>query len=115
MDTISDNTINIATSRAAPVKGTSSDNSYNIEAHTTNNMKLDRPKVTNSAPVPLIQTVHLYKPSDAENYIKKLNNDIYVDTQKEKTNNGFNFKRYFTIFGIIALITAAVAYFRRGK
>lgn len=115
MDTISDNTINYVTSRAAPSNGVSSDNAYNIEAHTTNNMKLGRPNVTSSMAPPLIQTKHLYKPSDAENYMKQLNTDIYVDTQKEKSNNGFNFKRYFTIFGIIALITAAVAYFRRGK
>ena len=78
-------------------------------------MKLKRPKVTNSLPPQLIQTKHLYKPSDTENYMKNLNIDIYEDTQKETANNGFNFKRYFTIFGIITLITAAIAYFRKGK
>ena len=47
--------------------------------------------------------------------IKQINQDIYQGTKKEKSKHEFDTKRYFTFFGIIALLTAAFAYFRRGK
>ena len=113
MDSITNENNNYPAAQPPSLRGESTD--FNIEAHTTSNMKLKRPKITNSVPPPLIQTKHLYRPSDAEQYLKKLNTDIYEGTKKEKSTNEFNFKRYFTIFGIVALITAAIAYFRRGK
>ena len=45
--------------------------------------------------------------------MQSINTDIYEGAVKEKEKHEFSIKRYFTIFGIIALITAAIAYLRK--
>ena len=86
-----------------------------IEAHNSNNMKLDRPKVGPNDILITLPTQKSFSDRDATQKIRQINNDIYQGTKKEKSKHEFNLKRYFTIFGIIGLLTAAVAYFRRGR
>lgn len=90
-------------------------NSYNIEAHVSSNMKLERPKVSAADFSSTLQNNNKYSYSEANKQLMALNNDIYEGTKKEKEKHEFNLKRYFTIFGILGILTAAFAYFRRGK
>ena len=86
----------------------------NIEAHTSNNMKVERPKVTAN----FLQSLPMnnkYSYKEADNQLRQINTDIYEGTKKEKSKHEFNAKRYFTIFGILALLTAAITCFRKGK
>ena len=100
------------TSQGPPAKGGEIQNAnFNLEAHTSSNMKLERPKVNVAIAPPLIQTKRLFKPEEAEKNLRQINTDIYEGTQKEKNHHDFNFKRYFTIFGILGILTAAIAYF----
>lgn len=88
---------------------------FNLEAHTSTNMKVKRPKVTPNDLV-LVQTGKKpFSDAEATKKIQSINTDIYEGAKQEKEKHEFNFKRYFTIFGIIALITAAYTYFRKGK
>jgi len=106
---------NIYTVNPAPsFKG---DNGLIIEAHNSHQMKLERPKVSAAD---FSQSFNLsnnnkYSMKEADTKIKNISNDIYQGAVKEKQNHEFSFKRYFTIFGILALLTAAIGYFRKGK
>lgn len=89
---------------------------YNLDAHNSQNMKLDRPKVAAAEFTKNLPSNNMYySHNEAKNKLAKLNNDIYQGTKQEKSKHEFNFKRYFTIFSILALLTAAFAYFRRGR
>ena len=93
-----------------------SDNGLITEAHNSSKMKLDRPKVTAADFSQNILTNNSkYSHKESEQQLKILNNDIYQNTKKEKQKHEFNFKRFFTIFGILALLTAAFGYFRKGR
>ena len=86
-----------------------------LEAHTSCNMKVKRPKVTPndiSFTLPVHKT---FSDSEATKRMQAINTDIYEGAKKEKEKHEFNIKRYFTIFGILALLTAAIAYFRKGR
>ena len=97
------------------MRGGENNEAYNLEAHTSSNMKVKRPKVTPND-LALIQSGKKpFSDSEATKKIQSINTDIYEGAKQEKEKHEFNFKRYFTIFGIIALLTAAYAYFRRGK
>ena len=90
-------------------------NTYNLEAHTSTNMKVKRPKVD---PNDLHLVLPQKKPFSDEKEKKKMraiNTDIYEGAVKEKEKHEFNLKRYFTICGIIALLAAAIGHFRKGK
>jgi len=86
-----------------------------IEAHTTTNMKLGRPKVEPNDLNFVIPDKKVFSDSEATKKMQSINTDIYVDAKKEKEKHEFNFKRYFTIFGILALLMAAVTYFGKRK
>ena len=88
---------------------------YNLEAHTTSNMKLERPKVSSADFSSALNNYNKYSHLENSKHLNKIDNDIYKRAKKEKREHEFNFKRYFTIFGILGLLTAAFAYFRRGK
>ena len=91
----------------------SNDGMFNIDSYNSTNMKVKKPKVTaNDLQVPL-PSKKLFSDSDATKRIQAINTDIYESATKEKEKHEFNFKRYFTIFGIIAVLTAAIAYFRK--
>ena len=96
-----------------PVKG---ENSYITDAQpTTSNLKLERPKVTSADLNVSLNNFNKYSYSESNKHLNEINKDIYQRANKEKEKHEFNFKRFFTIFGIIGLLTAAIAYFRRGK
>ena len=97
-----------------PIKGGESV-SFNLDAHTTSNMKLERPKVNSADFNSAIKNYNKYSHLESTKHLQEINNDIYQRAHKEKEKHEFNFKRYFTIFGIIGLLTAAIAYFRKGK
>ena len=91
------------------------DDSFMIEAHTTSNMKLEHPKVNSAEFNNALTNYNKYSHMEATKHLKEIDKDIYQRTHKEKSKHEFNFKRYFTIFGILGLLTAAIAYFRKGK
>ena len=92
------------------------DNGLILEAHSSSKMKLDRPKVTDADfSQRLLTDKTAYSKKEADNRLKTLNNDIYQGAKKEKEKHEFNLKRYFSIFGILALLAAAIGYFRKGK
>ena len=104
------------TSPPGPVMRSGENNeAFNLEAHTSANMKVKRPKVTPND-LKLIQSgKKLFSDAEATKKIQSINTDIYEGAKQEKEKHEFNFKRYFTIFGIIALLTAAYSYFRKGR
>ena len=95
--------------------GDSSTNSYQLGAHTSKNMKVKRPKVTPNDLQLILPNKKPFSDAEANRRMQAINTDIYEGAKQEKEKHEFNLKRYFTIFGILALITAAAAYFRRGK
>ena len=92
------------------------DSSFNLDAHTSSNMKVERPKITvaefSNQPLKINSKFSI---KDANKKLNNINEDIAVNARNEKSKHEFDTKRYFTFFGIIALLTAAFAYFRRGK
>lgn len=89
--------------------------SYQLEAHNSKNMKVKRPKVSPNDLKLILQNKKPYSDAEATKRIQSINTDIYESAKQEKEKHEFNLKRYFTIFGILALLTAAIGYFRKGK
>lgn len=86
-----------------------------IEAHTSDNMKVQRPKLNPNDIAITLPNPKAFSDREATKKMQAINTDIYEGAKKEKEKHEFNLKRYLTIFGIIAIITAALAYFRKGK
>ena len=95
--------------------GNSVVNSSITDAHYSNNMKLERPKVFVSEFNSSLKNNNSYSLKEVIKRGDDINADIYNRTKKEKRNNEFNFKRYFTIFGILTLLTTAISYFCRNR
>lgn len=91
------------------------DDSLRLDAHTSKNMKVKRPKITVNKLTAMLPTQKTFSDRDATKRMQEINTDIYEGAKKEKEKHEFNFKRYLTIFGIIALLTTAIAYFRKGR
>ena len=86
---------------------------FNLEAHNSANLKVERPKIS---PNDLMITLPVQKPfsdKEATKRMQTINTDIYEGATKEKEKHEFNYKRFFTIFGIITLLTGAIAYFHK--
>ena len=97
------------------MRGGENNESMRLEAHTSSNMKVKRPKITPND-LSLVPSGKMpFSDREATKKIQAINTDIYEGAKQEKEKHEFNFKRYFTIFGIIALLTAACAYLRKGK
>ena len=108
--------INNLNNKSPAIKGgDNSQNVLNLEAHTTTSMKVKRPKVTPNDLAITLPTKKPFSDKEATKRMQAINTDIYESATKEKEKHEFNLKRYFTIFGIMALIAAAIAYLRRGK
>ena len=88
---------------------------FNLEAHTSTNMKVKRPKVTPNDLNVMLSNKPVFSDKEATKRMQAINTDIYEGAVKEKEKHEFNLKRYFTIFGILALLTAAITYFRKSK
>ena len=88
---------------------------FELEAHTSTNMKVKRPKVTPNDLALILPEKKPFSDKEATKKMQLINTDIYEGAKKEKEKHEFNYKRYFTIFGILALLTAAFAHFRKGK
>lgn len=96
--------------------GDNSEAQYNIEAHTSTNMKVKRPKVTPNDLTTILPVKRPFSDKEATKKMQAINTDIYEGAVKEKEKHEFNLKRFFTIFGIIALITAITGFRKsRGK
>lgn len=144
MNEIQSNYVNNSMSKSPPkLNGDNSEVLYNLEAHTSSDMKVKRPRVVADEGPAYIPRKNVYSDQAANEKIKNINSEIFrmthngqdssqytlkpLDTDrfdikiyesrnKENEKHGFNFKRYFTIFGIIALLTAAISYLcKRGK
>lgn len=112
MSDVQGNNLNIMLS--PQFKGDDS-NAFNLQAHTTSNMKLERPKITSADFTNALNNYTKYSNAESKKQLKAIDKDIYQRAKKEKDRHEFNFKRYFTIFGILGLLTAAITYFRKGK
>jgi len=86
---------------------------FELGAHTSSNMKVKRPKVTPNDLNIVLTTKPVFSDKEATKRMQTINTDIYEGAKKEKDKHEFNLKRYFTIFGLFALLTAAITYFRR--
>lgn len=90
-------------------------NTYNLEAHTSTNMKVKRPKITPNDLAIILPQKKPFSDKEATKRMQAINTDIYEGAVKEKEKHEFNLKRYFTIFGIIALLAAVLGRSRKGK
>ena len=88
---------------------------YNIEAHTSSNMKVERPKLVPAEAPSVIPTTHLFSDADATKRMQSINTDIYEGSKKEKSKHEFNRSLYFKIFGGVLFATAGVAGISRIK
>ena len=115
MQDIQNNYNTYSISNSPPIKsGEKMPVQFNIEAHTSNNMKVEQPKVTANF-LQSLPVNNRYSYKEADNQLKQINADIYEGTKKEKSKHEFNSKRYFTIFGILSLLTVAITCFRKRK
>ena len=80
-------------------------NQTNINAHYSSNPKLEKPaRVVVAAPVSL-PTYHLYNDIDANNRLKMLNKDIYIDTKNQKAEEK---RKFIKGFGLVVLTILAL-------
>ena len=84
-----------------------------LEAHSSKNMKVKRPKITVNELTASLPVQKVFSDKEATKRMQAINTDIYEGAKKEKEKHEFNLKRYATIFGIITLLAAAIAYFRK--
>ena len=72
-------------------------NNQKLEAHYSVNAKVERP----SRPVAMAPTAlpqyHLFNDTDANNRMKAINHDIYIDSKKEENRAGLKFLKFFGI------------------
>ena len=81
---------------------------YNIQAHYTDNPKVERSKRMVVKAPEALNNMHLYNDIDAKKKMRAINNDIYVKTEQEKSSFNKKFLKVFggivvTILGIIGL------------
>ncbi len=113
---------------------------YELKAHESDSMKVKPPNVSHNELPALIPQKVVYSDYEANKKLERINNEIFKEANggmdisqfrlkplnedifvqktsenKENKKHGFNLKRYFTIFGIIALLTTAISYFCRRK
>ena len=113
---MNDVNLNINSHNLPPIKGEElSPDIQNLEAQISKQMKVKRPKVSANNIKTMLPAQKTFSDREATKRIQAINIDIYEGAAKEKEKHEFNFKRYFTIFGIFALLAAAVSYFRKRK
>ncbi len=115
MNSIQNHNLNTNISSLSIKHNDNKNDSFIIGAHNSNNMKVTPPKVSAVDITNVINENKRYSIKEANARAEQINNDIYESVEKERSNHEFNFKRYFTIFGIIGLLTAAIAHFGKGK
>ena len=106
------NTYNNYPAKSPPIKAKEK-NDFVIEAHTSSDMKVKRPIVSANELNSLLPSKPVFSDREATKRMQAINTDIYEGAKKEKEKHEFNLKRFFTIFGIITLLTAAFTYLRR--
>ena len=75
----------------------------NLNAHYSTNAKVQRPsRPVATAPASLPKP-HLFNDKDANNRMKAINQDIYIDSKKEENRAGFNFIKIFGAF-VLAIL-----------
>ena len=87
----------------------------NINAHYSENMKVDKPKVSVTEGPPALPKYHLLSVKETNKKLQQINNDIYEGYKKEKSNSGFSFSTFFKIFGGISLAALIVACVRKSR
>lgn len=105
---------------------------YNTEAHMSSNMKVERPKIVASQGPSAMPINHIYSDKEASARMRQINDDIYegskgfvtkkvrkksnidkLEKSQEVTENGFNSKLYFKIFGGLTLSAIIIAGLRK--
>ena len=79
------------------------DNSQNLNAHYSSNHKVKRPKHSVASAPNALPRHRLYNDSDANSRMNAINQDIYLDSKREKSKKGKTFTKYF-VGGIIAIL-----------
>ena len=116
MSEIQNYNLNKNISQLSPAMKKNSENEvFCVDAHSSKNMKVKRPKVLPNDLMINLPQKNIYSDREATKKIQAINTDIYENAKKEKDRHEFNFKHYFTICGIVALLAGAIAYFRRGR
>ena len=82
---------------------------YQIDAHYSSNMKVQRPNVSAALPPTNALNSGKFSDKDATKRFSELNNDIYEGANKEKKNHGFNRKLFLKIFIGVLLAVAGVS------
>ena len=63
---------------------------------------------------PIVLPKHkLFSEKEANTKINKINNDIYIESKKEKKRHEFNKPLFFKIFGTVTLSAIAIACFSK--
>lgn len=78
-------------------------NNQNLNAHYSNNAKVKRPSRPVASPPESLSKPHLFNDRDANNRIKAINQDIYLDSKKEENRSGLNFIKVFGA-GVLAIL-----------
>ena len=81
-------------------------NSQNLKPHYSSDAKVQRSKRAIATPPDVLPKVHLFSDKDANNRIKAIDKDIYLDSKKEKNKEGMNFVKIFVagLIGLLALM-----------
>ena len=80
--------------------------SQNLNAHYSNDAKVQRPQRPIATPPDTLPKMHLFNDKDANNRIKAIDKDIYLDSKKEEKKQGTNFIKIFGlgVVGLLALL-----------
>ena len=81
-------------------------NNQNLNAHYSTESKAYRPQRPIATPPDTLPRMHLFNDKDANNKIKAIDKDIYLDSKKEEKRQGANFIKIFVagVLGLLALI-----------
>ena len=81
-------------------------NNQNLNAHYSNETKVQRSNRRIATPPDALPKMHLFNDKDANNRIKAIDKDIYLDSKKEEKKQGTNFVKIFVagVIGLLALI-----------
>lgn len=81
-----------------------------VEAHYSDNMKVQRPRISPEAiKITIPEQKNIYSDKEATRKVQELNSDIYINQQKEKSNHDFNFKTYLKVIAAFLLAAAGIA------
>jgi hypothetical protein len=78
----------------------------NLKAHYSTEVKVQRPQRPIAAPPETLPKNFAFNDKEANNRIKAIDKDIYLDSKKEEKKQGMNFVKIFGlgVVGLLALL-----------